>query len=124
MVPCKALALSMEETNSRMIRTRAQFLSPQNPLLANPDFAASVYDPAIQESGVLLGGRGVEAALADFDAQWTTSMLWGRNETVQNSPILSGGVPLGETLTDEVAVRYVLAFAEGLEPGGKGGDTA
>lgn len=49
-------------------------------ILNNPRGASSVYDPAIQESGVLFGGGlGVEAALASFDTQFTTSALWGRS---------------------------------------------
>ncbi|MDG1897453.1 MAG: TolC family protein [Fuerstiella sp.] len=43
---------------------------------------STVYDPGIQQSGVLFGrGRGVEAALADFDTTFNTSMLWGRSRT-------------------------------------------
>ena len=67
--------------NSDIIRSSGQFLSPGNPLLNNPEFVPSVYDPAIQESGVLFGRRGVEAALSDFDTQFTTQLLYGRNET-------------------------------------------
>ncbi|MEZ6046062.1 MAG: TolC family protein [Planctomycetaceae bacterium] len=93
------LALS----NSEIIRQSGQFLSPQNPLLNNPLGTNSVFDPAIQETGVLLGSRGVEAALADFDAQLTTSMLWGRNEEVQNSIFTSGGLPPGSVLKEESA---------------------
>ncbi len=49
-------------------------------ILNSPRTAASVYDPAIQESGVLFGGGlGVEAALSAFDTQFTTSALWGRS---------------------------------------------
>jgi len=53
--------------------------------LTNPDRIPSIYDPAIQETGVLFGGRGVEAALADFDAQFTTSTVWGRNAAYSNN---------------------------------------
>lgn len=66
--------------NNKMIRTRAG--APQ--LLANPTNSPSVYDPALRATGFLFGSRGVEAALADFDAQFTSSMLWGRNETYAN----------------------------------------
>jgi hypothetical protein len=55
-------------------------------LLLNPNFVASVYDPAIQESGVLFGGRGVEAALADFDAQFTSSLIMGRTDIATGNP--------------------------------------
>jgi outer membrane protein TolC len=100
-------AIHLALANSRIIRQRDQFLSPNNPLLANPAVSSSVYDSAIQESATLNlttsvgGSRGVEAALADFDAQLTTNVLWGRDETLQNSLILSGGLPPGSTLTEE-----------------------
>jgi len=70
-------------------------------ILNNPNAATSVLDPAIQETGVLFGGRGVEAALADFDTQFSTSMLWGRDESVQNNPFTSGGLAPGNTLVTE-----------------------
>ena len=57
-------------------------------VLNNPAAVSSVYDPAIQSSGVLFGrGRGVEAALADFDTTFSTSMVWGRSDAA-NSNIL------------------------------------
>ena len=31
-------------------------------ILSQPEAAVSIYDPAIQESGVLFGNRGVESA--------------------------------------------------------------
>ncbi|WP_437228068.1 TolC family protein [Planctomicrobium sp. SH661] len=73
--------------NSQVIRTAGAFLTNGNPLLASPQFVPSVYDPAIQASGVLFGSRGVEAALSAFDAQLASSMVWGRNSTTQNSTI-------------------------------------
>ena len=49
-------------------------------VLNSPRGVSSVYDPAIQESGVLFGGGlGIEAALSRFDTQFTTSALWGRS---------------------------------------------
>lgn len=95
---CLHLALS----NNRIIRS-ASSLAPFTGFVSqNPDRAPSVYDPAIQESGVLFGGRGIEAALSDFDTQFTTSMLWGRNELLQNNPFV-GGV-LGGTLVQDSGV--------------------
>src|SRR5690606_35155345 len=47
--------------NSHIIRSGGQFLNPDNPLLMSPEFVAPSLDPAIQESGVLYGQRGVEA---------------------------------------------------------------
>ncbi|MDA1162732.1 MAG: TolC family protein [Planctomycetota bacterium] len=96
--------LSLEECirtallNSTVIRAKSSFLSPGNSILANPDRAASIYDPSIQSTGVLFGGRGVEAALAAFDANLSTSMTWGRNATGLNQ------APAGSTLTSDTGV--------------------
>ena len=111
-----AEAIHIALANSDIIKQSAQFLSPQNPLLNNPLGVNSVYDPAIQETGVLLGSRGVEAALADFDTTMTTSMLWGRNEEVQNSIFNSGGLPAGSVLKQETGTlssRLQKQFAQG-----------
>ncbi|WP_437203701.1 TolC family protein [Planctomicrobium sp. SH664] len=109
---CIQLAL----TNSTVIRNAGQFLSPGNPVLSNPDYAPTVYDPAIQETGVLFGQRGVEAALSDFDTQFTTQMLFGRNETVQNNT-LSTGLPAGDTLLQETGV-FNTSLQKSLATGG------
>lgn len=77
-------ALHLSLVNNKMIRTRSQFLG-NNSILTSPTTAPSVYDPAISETGFLFGRRGVEAALSDFDAQFATQMLWGRNENATNS---------------------------------------
>ncbi|QDT17782.1 TolC family protein [Alienimonas californiensis] len=57
----------------------------QTATLSNPDGAPSLFDPAIAQTGVLFGNRGVEAALADFDANFTSSLLFNRNETLGNN---------------------------------------
>ncbi len=49
-------------------------------VLLTPDQINTVYDSAIQETGVLFGRRGLEAALSDFDTRWTTTMNWGRDK--------------------------------------------
>ena len=79
----EAVHIGME--NSEIVRSGGQFLSAGNSLLTSPDRVVSSYDSAIQESGVLFGGRGIEAALADFDAQLNASLKWGRNELPNNS---------------------------------------
>ncbi len=70
--------------HSEIVKSGGQFLSAGNGILNSPDRTLSSYDSAIQESGVLFGGRGVEAALADFDAQLESSATWGRNDTENN----------------------------------------
>lgn len=105
--PDEVWDLSLAETihlalmNSRLIRSSGSFMSPGNPVFANPDGMPTTMDPAIQETGVLYGQRGVEAALSEFDAQFTSSMLVGRNESVQNNRFISGGLDPGDTLVDE-----------------------
>lgn len=94
-------ALHIALTNSKIIKTRGQFLQSGASLLAGN---ATVYDNAIQETGSLLGSRGVEAALADFDAQFTTTATWGSNEQVQNNLFQSGGLAAGRTLSQETAL--------------------
>lgn len=96
-----AEAIQVALQNNSVIRSDAQFLSPGNTILAGPNNAASVYDPAIQESGVLFGGRGVEAALSAFDAQLSTSMIWQRDEEVQNNAFFGGGLAPGSTGVNE-----------------------
>jgi len=57
-------------------------------VLAGPEGVNTVYDSAIQETGVLFGRRGLEAALSDFDARWSTAMRWGRDDRVTHqSPL-------------------------------------
>ncbi len=46
--------------------------------ILEPDRVTTVYDSAIQETGVLFGRRGLEAALSDFDTRLTASTNWGR----------------------------------------------
>ncbi|NQV28188.1 MAG: TolC family protein [Rhodopirellula sp.] len=86
--------------NTTVIRTKSSFLSPGNAILANPNNATSIYDPSIQASGVLFGGRGVEAALSAFDTSLSTQMTWGRNEAVQNNPA-GNNLPGGTTFVGE-----------------------
>ncbi|MFG0335452.1 MAG: TolC family protein [Maioricimonas sp. JB049] len=88
--------------NNDVIRTGGAFLSRFNPVLSSPQAVSTVYDPAIQETGILFGNRGIEAALSDFDANFTTQMLWGRDEVLTNNPFLSSGVA-GGTLVSETA---------------------
>lgn len=104
-LPVKEMTLSeavqMALMNSEIIRSAGTFLSTGNALYTNPSRISSVYDPAIQESGVLFGGRGIEAALAAFDAQFQAAMIWGRDEQPQNNAIFGGGVGGGSALVRE-----------------------
>ncbi len=96
-------AIQRALTNCEVIRSRGQFLSPSNVLYNSPQQVNSVYDPAIQGSGITFGNRGVDAALADFDPNLTFNSTWGRNEQIQNNRFTGQGLPAGATLIAETA---------------------
>lgn len=74
--------------NAEIIRDNTNFGAQ---LLGNPDGVASIHDIAIQESNVLFGLGGVDAALADFDAVLSTQMSWGKNEFPSESNTIGFG---------------------------------
>ena len=82
-------AVHLAVQNNKLIRTRASNAT----LLLNPAQNPSIYDNAIRESGFLYGNRGVEAALADYDATFTSAITGGNNLNVTNSvsPFNSSG---------------------------------
>ena len=83
--------------NNEVIRDNGQFLSTSNRLLTNPDFVQSVYDPALQDSSTLFGQNGVEAALSEFDAQFTTNMLIGHSKSISETNSFNN-ILAGDTL--------------------------
>ena len=93
-------AVDLGIRNNTILRQNAQFLSPSNPIMVNPDGVPSVYDPAIQNNGVLFGSRGVEAAASDFDPRLIVNSTWGRDQNVQNSIISTTGPP-GTALSND-----------------------
>ncbi len=99
--------------NNKMIRTR----NGAGQLLANPTNAPSVYDPALRASGFLFGNRGAEAALADFDAQFTTSMIWGRDERVSNSLFGNAALPAGFNSVSETG-NFTSELSKTIATGG------
>ncbi|MEZ6046677.1 MAG: hypothetical protein R3C11_14100 [Planctomycetaceae bacterium] len=101
-------ALHLALKNNRIIRTDGSFLNGAS-ALTNQN-ANSIYDPAIQETGVLFGGRGIEAALSDFDTTFATSMIWGRDDRIVNSPFF-GGTPGGNLTSETGAFRSSLSKA-------------
>ncbi|WP_010582299.1 TolC family protein [Schlesneria paludicola] len=74
-------AVHLAVQNNKMIRTRGGNLT----LLQTPQNAPSIYDAALRDTGFLFGSRGVEAALADFDASFTSQLVFGKNAVVANS---------------------------------------
>lgn len=110
-------AVHLGLANSEVIRVNGTLGTNGNSLLTNPDNTPTIFDPAIQETNVLLGGaRGVEAALSAFDTTFTANMLWGRSEQVQNSPFF-GGTP-GGTLTQETG-QFQSSLAKNFANGGQ-----
>lgn len=93
--------LHLALSNNRILRVRGDFRAASSSVYSNPDGIGSVYDPAIRDSGVLFGGKGVEAALSQFDTQFTTNMLWGSNSSFQNNAFLSGGLREGAVLNTD-----------------------
>lgn len=95
-----AEAVQIAVANNKMIRTR------NNPSLSNN--SPSVYDPALRETGFLFGNRGVESALADFDAQFTSTLSVGRNRQYANNVLLPNFVTDNDTgaLTSQVAKQF------------------
>ncbi len=94
---CIRLALS----NAAIVRDDQSFLSPGNPVLANPQRVASIFDNAIQDTGFLIGNRGTEAALSDFDPVLTSNLQAGRTEDVQNTANI--GLSQGDVLAENSA---------------------
>ncbi len=93
-------AIQLAVQNNSMIRTRADNRAT-SVILSGGERAPSAFDPAIQETGVLFGGRGVAAALSAFDATLNSSMNWGRSEVPQNNGFFGGGIGGGAALVNE-----------------------
>lgn len=94
---CVRMALE----KSTILRDNAVARGGQSQILVQPGGVTSIYDPALQATGFLFGNRGVEAALADFDALATTSITWGRDRVPQNAGTL--GLASGQPQTLETA---------------------
>ena len=100
-------AVHLAVQNNKLIRTRASNAT----LLQNPAINPSVYDTAIRESGFLYGNRGVEAALADYDATFTSAITGGNNLNVTNSS--GAGFVLNQGTT-----QFTSALAKTFATGG------
>lgn len=69
-------------TNAKVLRNLGgQVAAPPALLSQSPDAFPTVYDPAIQETNPRIG---VESALAAFDAQLSSSLLWAKNDRPVN----------------------------------------
>lgn len=106
-------ALRMGMQNNAVVRQNAQFMSPNNPILQSPDTVPSVYDPAIQNAGVIFGQRGVDAALSDFDPRLSWTFKSGDDQTPVNTVNLA---PPNNILTnnyDQSQIKVEQQFLSG-----------
>lgn len=98
--------LSMEEAirlaiqNNTIIRQNAQYMTSSNPIMQSPDSVPSIYDPLIQNTGVLFGQRGTSAAISDFDPRLSVTLKSGADQNVQNTTNLP---PVGQVLDNNYA---------------------
>ncbi|MFN0053717.1 MAG: TolC family protein [Planctomycetales bacterium] len=99
-----AEAIHLSMMNNKIVRVRGDYRTAGTQVYSNADGVQSVFDPAIRDSGVLFGGRGVEAALAQFDTNFTTNMTWGHNSQYQNNIFLAGGLAEGSVLNQDTGV--------------------
>ena len=98
-------AIRIALQNNKIIRQNAQFMSPNNPVMQSPDMVPSVFDPAIQNTGVLFGSRGTDAALSDFDPRLTVTSKWANDQTVSNTTVLAPPNNILENNSTQVQAR-------------------
>ncbi|MCA9094235.1 MAG: TolC family protein [Planctomycetaceae bacterium] len=112
-------AIQLAISNNKIIKRndRGSIQGGSSRVMAVTDQVSSTWDPAIQETGVLFGARGVESALAAFDTTFTTSMVWGRNEQIQNNFFSAQGLGPGSTLISETG-QFQSGLQKNLATGG------
>jgi outer membrane protein TolC len=96
---------------------RPQTGEPPVSLLTNPQATPSVYDPAIVETDPF---RGVESALALFDAQLQASSVWDSGNRPQNvDPLYQQAffVPVLKTVTGNNSIGITKRTATGAQFG-------
>ena len=98
-------AIRLGLTNNAIIRQNAQFLSPNNPLMQSADAVPSVFDPIIQDAGVLFGQRGTDASLSDFDPRLTVTSKVSRDEMAQNTSNQASAPPNNVLATEGVQTQ-------------------
>lgn len=92
-------------TRNKVIETSALGGVGAKGTLTNPAGSASVYDPALQASGVLFGRRSVESALADFDTQFTSRLVFARSDLTSPPNSIAGGGNRG-TFTSSLSKAF------------------
>src|SRR5262249_55402277 len=74
-----AEAIHLALINNKILRMRGDYRTIGSQIMNAQTGAPSMFDPAIQDSGVLFGGKGVEAALSQFDPVFLAQAVWGSN---------------------------------------------
>ncbi|MEL6895815.1 MAG: TolC family protein, partial [Planctomycetota bacterium] len=79
--------MSLSDAVQMAIQNSAVIRNAGGTIVQQPQATATVYEPGLVHANPL---SGVEAALAAFDAQWTNSLTWNRNDSPQN--VAGGGI--------------------------------
>ncbi len=96
-------------SHNEIIETTALGGIGSKAVLTNPNGVASVYDSAIQETGILFGRRGMDAALADFDARLGSSLIFSGEDNRLNT----AGLPVSQNDGGAFNTSLSKAFATG-----------
>lgn len=110
--------MTLVEVIHQALANNRILITSSSQVFSTPDRLPTVYDPAIQETGVLFGTRGMESALAAFDTQFSTSMRWGRNENIPNVAFLGPGNIAGATLQSDSG-NYLMQLQKSYAHGGR-----
>jgi len=88
-----ALELSLEEATRLAVQQSPVLRSIGGAIVTAPQSVSTIYDPALAHANPL---GGTEAALSEFDAQWTSALFWNKVDTPQNVPrVAPPGLPPG-----------------------------
>lgn len=123
-------AIQIALANSEILRTLGGRIGPvegaPEALLSAPGSVLTSFDVALHETNpgnsnydVLGRGRGVEAALADFDATFNTQMLWNQNDRPVN--VSTAATSIFQRVIVQDQTRFV---AELAKPNAMGGQSA
>ncbi len=96
-------------SHNEIIETTALGGVGSKAVLTNPNGVASVYDSAIQDSGILFGRRGMDAALSDFDARLLSSLIFSGEDNRVNT----AGLPISQNNVGAFNTSLTKSFATG-----------
>lgn len=96
-------AIRMALTDTEVLRSLGATV------VTSPQIASGAFDPAIQSTNP---NYGIEAALAQFDTQVSSSLLVNKNNDVFNNPVLGGGAAQvrDDVVTGTLGLRKINAF--------------